>query len=494
MCLLDPQVRILDHRSKCVLITASKGTGKTTVARKIGQVFYDIGILGSADVIECSASDLVGQYVGHTGPKTKGLFEKALGKVLFVDEAYRLSQGQFAQEAIDELVGLITHPTFKSKLIIILAGYEQDMNRLMSVNAGLSSRFPDHIVFTDMNARDCLQVVLKELTRKKIRFPELEDKSTAIYAQMEALVDHLASLPNWGNARDMMTLSKELVSKALLLDGNTGTKIELSGAAALEIFKKMVADRERRSNIPLKARPKPTLPEQISTVDPLPPPKASTVEATTGSVAKPETSSHSSSGASRGVTTRSSRSVTGRSRVGPGRAVTGRGGAGRGGPVNHQAAQQVQRDPGVSDAVWNALQAAIRTKEQVERNAKNAITLLAQTLAVQQKNEEIQKEELKKLQQKEAEARDANERAAILRERERASLKEQGARRAREKAAAEFRAKREEESRQREREEKAQRKIRELGLCSAGFQWIDMGNGYRCAGGSHFVSASQLGL
>jgi len=363
------------------------------------------------------------------------------------------------------------------------------MNRLMSVNAGLSSRFPDHIVFTDMNARDCLQVVLKELTKKKVRFPELEDKSTAIYAQMEALVNHLASLPNWGNARDMMTLSKELVSKALLLDGNTGTKIELSGTAALEIFKKMVADRERRSNIPLKARPKPTLPEQISTVDPLPPPKTSTVEATTGSVAKPETSSRSSSGASRGVTTRGSRSVAGRSRVGP-----GRGGAGRGGAVNHQAAQQVQRDPGVSDAVWNALKAAIRAKEEVERNAKNAINLLAQTLAIQQKNEEIQKEELKKLQQKEAEARDANERAAILRERERARVKEEGARRAREKAAAELRAKMEEERRQREREEKAQRKLRELGVCSAGFQWINMGNGYRCAGGMHFVSASQLGL
>jgi AAA+ superfamily predicted ATPase len=127
-----------------------------------------MGILGSAEVLECSASDLVGQYVGQTGPKTKKLFEKALGKVLFVDEAYRLSQGRFAQEAIEELVGLITHPTFKSKFIIILAGYEQDMNDLMSINSGLSSRFPHQIVFSNMEARDCLRVVLKELTKKKI--------------------------------------------------------------------------------------------------------------------------------------------------------------------------------------------------------------------------------------------------------------------------------------------------------------------------------------
>ncbi|KAG0697519.1 P-loop containing nucleoside triphosphate hydrolase protein [Suillus ampliporus] len=75
------------------------GTGKTTIARKFGQVYYDMGFLSSFDLIECSASDLVGQYVGQTGPKTKKLFEKALGKVLFMDEAYRLSNGNFAQEA-----------------------------------------------------------------------------------------------------------------------------------------------------------------------------------------------------------------------------------------------------------------------------------------------------------------------------------------------------------------------------------------------------------
>ena len=449
-----------------------KGTGKTTVARKIGQVFYDMGILGSAEVIECSASDLVGQYVGQTGPKTKKLFEKGLGKVLFVDEAYRLSQGHFAQEAIDELVGLITQPTFKSKLIIILAGYEKDMNNLMSVNTGLSSRFPNQVVFRNMEARDCLKIIFKELTKKKIRFPELEDESSAVYKEMKGLVEDLASLPDWGNARDMITLSKDLICKALLLDSNTGEEIQLGGAAALDILEKMVADRERRSEIPLKPRAYPTLPEQIFTRDPPPPPSIST-EAT---VAKPEISSRSStptSQGSRGVATR---------------------GRGRGGSVNHQAVKQAQRDPNISDEVWNALQAAIRAKEQEERDAKKAIKALEQSVIDHRKNEEAHGEVLKKSQQKEAEAKDADERAAILREREKARLKEQSARRAREKAAAELQAKKEEERKQREQEAKAQRKLRELGVCSAGFRWIKMGDGYRCAGGSHFVSASQLGL
>ena len=121
--------------------------GKTTVARKMGSVYNDMGILTSNEVIECSASDLVGQYIGHTGPKTRKLFEKVLGGVLFIDEAYRLGEGQFAREAMDELVGLLTHERFRGKLIIILAGYDQEINSLLQVNTGLSSRFPEEIVF-----------------------------------------------------------------------------------------------------------------------------------------------------------------------------------------------------------------------------------------------------------------------------------------------------------------------------------------------------------
>ena len=104
-----------------------------------------MGILSSPDVVECSASDMVGQYVGHTGPKTQKLLEKALGKVLFIDEAYRLGEGQFAAEAVNELVDLVTKPKFLNKIVIILAGYDNDMNKLMAVNPGLSSRFPEEV-------------------------------------------------------------------------------------------------------------------------------------------------------------------------------------------------------------------------------------------------------------------------------------------------------------------------------------------------------------
>ena len=93
---------------------------KTTTARKTGQVYYDVGFLSSAEVAECSASDFVSQYVGQTGPETRGVFEKALGKVFSMDEAYRLSEGHFAKEAMDELVGIFSQERFKTELVVIL--------------------------------------------------------------------------------------------------------------------------------------------------------------------------------------------------------------------------------------------------------------------------------------------------------------------------------------------------------------------------------------
>ena len=104
------------------------GTGKTTTARKMGQVYYDMGFLSSTEVVECSASDFVGQYIGQTGPKMKGVLEKALRKVLFVDEVYRLSEGRFTKEAMDELVGILTQEKFRGKLVVVLAGYDQEIS------------------------------------------------------------------------------------------------------------------------------------------------------------------------------------------------------------------------------------------------------------------------------------------------------------------------------------------------------------------------------
>lgn len=178
----------------------------------MGQVYYDMGFLSSAEVIECSASDLVGQYVGHTGPKTRKVFERALGKVLFIDEAYRLNRGQYAKEAMDELVGILTQEAFRGKLVVILAGYAREMNELLAVNSGLSSRFPEEIVFPNMSPENCIQVLRNKLNEKNVVVAGLEHPNSAVYLRILGLVHQLTTLPSWGNARDIDTLSKKMVT------------------------------------------------------------------------------------------------------------------------------------------------------------------------------------------------------------------------------------------------------------------------------------------
>jgi AAA+ superfamily predicted ATPase len=127
-----------------------------------------MGILSSKEVEECSASDLVGQFVGQTGPKTRRLFERALGKVLFIDEAYRLGEGHFAREAMDEFVGILTQERFRGKLIVILAGYDKEMNDLLQVNTGLSSRFPEEIIFPNIAPAKCLEILDRKLRKESV--------------------------------------------------------------------------------------------------------------------------------------------------------------------------------------------------------------------------------------------------------------------------------------------------------------------------------------
>ena len=236
-----------------------------------------MGFLSSADLIECSASDLVGQYVGHTGPKTKKLFEKALGKVLFVDEAYRLGQGHFAQEAMDEIVGLMTNEKFMNKMVIILAGYETQMNSLLSVNPGLASRFSEEIILTNMPASKCLQVLDKELQKTQITLPELADTTSSSYSEMEIIIDRMSRLSNWGNARDVKSIAQRLVHHAFsAVVNNPGSAPSLTADEAISIMKDLLDQQRQRLNIPrINAAPPPSPPPMASSSNPAPPPPPS---------------------------------------------------------------------------------------------------------------------------------------------------------------------------------------------------------------------------
>jgi hypothetical protein len=114
-----------------------------------------------------------------------------------VDEAYRLGEGMYAQEAVNELVDTMTKPKFAGKLVIILAGYDNDMNNLLRVNEGLSSRFADEITFPSLNPEYCLQLLSSKLEQSKIKAPALNNP------RFYNLFDELTELLGWGNARDI---------------------------------------------------------------------------------------------------------------------------------------------------------------------------------------------------------------------------------------------------------------------------------------------------
>ncbi|GAB1200978.1 hypothetical protein APSETT444_010362 [Aspergillus pseudonomiae] len=183
------------------------GTGKTSTARKVGQIFYDMGFLSAAEVIECSVSDLIASYQGQTGKQVVDLLEQALGKVLFIDEAYRLAAGEHQKQAVDELVDGLTKTRYAQKLIVVLAGYNREMVELMQVNRGLRSRFPTDVVFQPLSAGDCWRLLQRELASVGIQIIE----ESGGVAKVTGAFSRLRKMECWANARDVKRLAGVLV-------------------------------------------------------------------------------------------------------------------------------------------------------------------------------------------------------------------------------------------------------------------------------------------
>ena len=145
--------------SKHMIFTGNPGTGKTTIARIISKYLKAIGVLTGGQLVEVSRADLVGRYVGHTAPLTNQVISSAIGGVLFIDEAYSLYRGKddsFGLEAIDTLVKGIEDN--RENLIVILAGYSNEMQEFLTANSGLKSRFPNVINFPDYTGEELLKI------------------------------------------------------------------------------------------------------------------------------------------------------------------------------------------------------------------------------------------------------------------------------------------------------------------------------------------------
>ena len=147
--------------SRHLVFTGNPGTGKTSVARILADIFNALGVISSNKLVEVERSQLVGQYIGQTAPKTKAKIEEALDGVLFIDEAYTLSsdsENDFGREAIDTLLKLMEDN--RNRLIVIVAGYKDEMKKFISSNPGFESRFNTYIDFPDYTATELTAIYL----------------------------------------------------------------------------------------------------------------------------------------------------------------------------------------------------------------------------------------------------------------------------------------------------------------------------------------------
>ena len=179
--------------------TGSPGTGKTAVGLKMADILYQLGYISKGHLLTVTRDDLVGQYIGHTAPKTKEVLKKAMGGVLFIDEAYYLykpdNERDYGAEAIEILLQVMENQ--RDELVVILAGYKEPMDKFYESNPGLSSRIANHIDFPDYSVDELLQIA-------KIM---LDDQQYKLTPQAEvALSQYIAKRkeqPLFANARSV---------------------------------------------------------------------------------------------------------------------------------------------------------------------------------------------------------------------------------------------------------------------------------------------------
>eukprot|EP01040_Poterioochromonas_malhamensis_P003223 gene3223-3435_t len=195
---------------KNYIFIGNPGTGKSTVARLMATILFDFGLLGRNHVVTRSGLDLQGSYIGQTKDKVNEAMEEAQGGVLFIDEAYTLGGREgggtvFAQEAVDQLVALLTTPEHLHNTVVILAGYPEAMEQMMqSSNEGLVSRCTGRMIFPNWDGRDCIEFLRQECDKENMTL-----EAAAINAFSKEFED-LSRRRDWANARDCVSTLKHL--------------------------------------------------------------------------------------------------------------------------------------------------------------------------------------------------------------------------------------------------------------------------------------------
>lgn len=191
-----------------MMFKGNPGTGKTTVARKLAKLYFDMNILSKGHFIEVERADLVGEYIGQTAQKTRALIQKAMGGILFIDEAYSLARGgdkDFGKEAIDSLVKQMEDHL--NDIVIIMAGYPREMERFLHLNPGLKSRFPFIIDFPDYNVQHLIEIAKKMAAEREYELTQEATRKLRAHLYDEVQTKQY----NFSNARYIRNLIEQAI-------------------------------------------------------------------------------------------------------------------------------------------------------------------------------------------------------------------------------------------------------------------------------------------
>jgi probable Rubsico expression protein CbbX len=188
--------------------TGNPGTGKTTVAMRMAEILFRLGYVRKGHLVAVTRDDLVGQYIGHTAPKTKEILKKAMGGVLFIDEAYYLyrpdNERDYGQEAIEILLQVMENQ--RNDLVVILAGYKDRMDTFFQSNPGMSSRIAHHLDFPDYSVDELGRIAQMMLAKQHYRFDDGVADVFTQYLKRRVQMPHFANARSVRNALDRARL------------------------------------------------------------------------------------------------------------------------------------------------------------------------------------------------------------------------------------------------------------------------------------------------
>jgi probable Rubsico expression protein CbbX len=221
--------------------TGNPGTGKTTVALRMALILHRLGYVRKGHLVAVTRDDLVGQYIGHTAPKTKEVLKKAMGGVLFIDEAYYLyrpeNERDYGQEAIEILLQVMENR--RDDLVVILAGYKERMDAFFKSNPGMSSRVAHHIEFPDYGPDELLSIGERMLEGMHYRFGDGAREVFTEYLGLRLKQPHFANARSVRNALDRARLrqaSRLFADRERALSKHDLSTIEVADLRASRVF------------------------------------------------------------------------------------------------------------------------------------------------------------------------------------------------------------------------------------------------------------------